>query len=95
MLVKPLRARTIALFHDTFGGAPGSAASAPGSVEVIGGHTDYNGGPVLTIATRERTVVAVGQGEPGILEGVKSSDRRHERIDLREGAPAEIGRAHV
>jgi galactokinase len=88
MLVKPLRARAIALYRDAFGVAPGSAASAPGCVDLIGGHTEYNGGPVLSIATRERTVVAVGAAEQGTLEGVSSGGGRRERMDLREGRPA-------
>ena len=88
MLVKPLRAQAIALYRDAFGNAPDAAASAPGCVDLIGGHTEYNGGPVLPIATRERTVVTVGRAEQGVLEGVSSAGGRRERVDLREGRPA-------
>ena len=87
MLVKPLRAQAIALYRDTYGAAPEAAASAPACVDLIGGHTDYNGGPVLAIATGERSVVTVGPGEPGTIEGITSDDRRHERVDLRDGPP--------
>jgi galactokinase len=85
MLVKPLRAQAIALYRGTFGDAPGAAASAPGCVDLIGGHTSYNGGPVLPIATQERTVVAVGRAAPGTLEGVSGGQR--EAVDLREAWP--------
>ncbi len=34
--------------------------SAPGRVNLLGEHTDYNGGPVLPFAMEQRTVVAVG-----------------------------------
>jgi galactokinase len=88
MLVKPLRARAIARYRNAFDAAPEVAASAPGCVELIGGHTDYNGGPVLPIATPERTIVVVGAGERGTLEGVASGDPRRERVDLREGGAA-------
>jgi galactokinase len=86
MLVKPLRARAIALYRDAFGAAPEAAASAPGCVDLIGWHTSYNGGPVLPIATRERVVVAVGSAARGSLEGIRSGDHGPERTDLREGA---------
>ncbi len=55
MLVKPARARASALFRATFGAPPVAAASAPGRVNLIGEHTDYNGGPVLPIALAQRT----------------------------------------
>ena len=50
MVVKPLRARAIALFHEAFAATPRAAASAPGRVHLLGEHTHYNGGPVLLIA---------------------------------------------
>jgi galactokinase len=37
-------------FHDLFGTSPQIAASAPGRVNLIGEHTDYNGGFVLPAA---------------------------------------------
>ncbi len=50
--------RAAALFSGTFGGAPSVIASAPGRVNLIGEHTDYNGGQVLPMAIGERTWVA-------------------------------------
>src|SRR5215216_5647140 len=50
-----------ALFVDRFGRAPEALASAPGRVNLIGEHTDYNGGEVLPIAIARRTWVAVGR----------------------------------
>src|SRR5207249_1512554 len=41
-----MRHNASALFRATFGVAPRAAASAPGRVNLIGEHTDYNGGPV-------------------------------------------------
>lgn len=51
------RART--LFEATYGHAPSHIESAPGRVNLIGEHTDYNGGLVLPMAIPERTAVAV------------------------------------
>lgn len=48
-----------ALFTEVFGGHPAVVASSPGRVNLIGEHTDYNGGEVLPIATDRRTAVAL------------------------------------
>ncbi len=74
----------IALFHKTFGAPPRAAASAPGRVNLIGEHTDYNGGPVLPIAIAARTTVAVGPGEEGILEAVSTRDGELTRVQWRD-----------
>jgi galactokinase len=50
-----------ALFVDRFGREPEVVASAPGRVNLIGEHTDYNGGEVLPIAISRRTWVAAGR----------------------------------
>ncbi len=74
----------IDFFRDAFGEPPRAVASAPGRVNLIGEHTDYNGGPVLPIAIAERTTVAVGPGPahaPGVLEAV--STRYHKVIRVR------------
>lgn len=47
------------LFRARFKAEPELVASAPGRVNVIGEHTDYNGGEVLPIAIDLRTYVAV------------------------------------
>ena len=50
-----------ALFVERFGREPEIVASAPGRVNLIGEHTDYNGGEVLPIAILRRTWVAAGR----------------------------------
>src|SRR5256885_16983584 len=57
-----------ALFRATFGVAPRVVASAPGRVNLLGEHTDYNGGPGLPVATAARTS---GAGAPGGAGGVR------------------------
>ena len=51
------------LFTGTFATRPGVLASAPGRVNLIGEHTDYNGGPVLPVALERRTAVAARLAE--------------------------------
>lgn len=77
----------IALFHAAFGTAPRAAASAPGRVNLIGDHSDYNGGPVLPMAIASRATVAVGLGEPGVLEAVSTRYGKIVRIRWQEELP--------
>ena len=46
-------------FERVFGGAPEAVADAPGRVNLLGEHTDYNDGFVLPIAIAQRTRVAM------------------------------------
>ncbi len=51
-------ARAANAFRQRYGRMPDVVASAPGRVNLIGEHTDYNGGDVLPIAIEQRTHVA-------------------------------------
>jgi galactokinase len=51
-----------------FGVAPDGVWSAPGRVNLIGEHTDYNGGLCLPLALRHRTYVALGTADDGWIE---------------------------
>jgi len=46
-------------FGETYGTEPDLIGSAPGRVNLIGEHTDYNGGQVLPLAIDRRTYVAI------------------------------------
>ena len=48
-------------FLAAFGYAPEAVASAPGRVNLLGEHTDYNDGFVLPIALAQQTTVSLGQ----------------------------------
>ena len=47
-----------AVFTPPFGGEPTVLSCAPGRVELLGNHTDYNGGLVMAAAVDRTTVVA-------------------------------------
>jgi len=51
------------LFTQHFGSAPAVCAQAPGRLEFIGNHTDYNGGPVLGVAVDRRVSIAIAPRE--------------------------------
>src|SRR4051812_37095433 len=77
-------ARLSALFSEKFGGQPEVIASAPGRVNIIGEHTDYNGGQVLPIAIDRRTQIAVRRGSEARKSRVFStSEARIGEFDAR------------
>ena len=53
--------RVRASFDAVFGGPPDLVARAPGRVNLIGEHTDYNDGFVLPVAIGAHTLVAARQ----------------------------------
>lgn len=65
------------LFCEHFGNGPGSRAYAPGRMEVIGNHTDYNGGTVVGAAIDMGISVAMGRTEQGIVR-LFSSTRKED-----------------
>lgn len=52
------------MFTSAYRSEPEVIASAPGRVNLIGEHTDYNGGEVLPIAIQQRTYVAMRVARP-------------------------------
>ena len=60
-------------FTGQFGGAPDGLWSAPGRVNLIGEHTDYNGGFAFPIAIDKRTTVAARARADRLLRVASSS----------------------
>jgi galactokinase len=65
MNLKELTAHVTAEFQKTYGRAPRWIAAAPGRVNVIGEHTDYNDGFVLPMAIEFYTIMAADQRPDG------------------------------
>ncbi|MDI1248091.1 MAG: galactokinase [Lacunisphaera sp.] len=63
----PTTQEVTALFQQTYGQAPAVIARAPGRVEFIGNHTDYNGGAVLGAAIDRYVWVAAAGNSSGRL----------------------------
>ena len=76
------------LFRQTWSGEPEVAASAPGRANLIGEHTDYNGGPVLPMALEQRTWMAVRGRHGGGWRAVSALDGRIRRFDPAARMPA-------
>ncbi|MFL5480676.1 MAG: galactokinase [Gemmatimonadaceae bacterium] len=78
------------IFRARFKAEPEVIASAPGRVNVIGEHTDYNGGQVLPIAIDRRTYVAMRAIPDASCSRVSSSlESRTGEFDAR--SPARSG----
>jgi len=92
------------LFTTSFASAPTVIASAPGRVNLIGEHTDYNGGPVLPVAVERRTAAAarvanrwllVSDTEPGIQDVAIDAPMRRGWTDYVVGVVRELHSLHA
>jgi galactokinase len=77
--MSPARLAT-SLFTSSFATRPTVAVSAPGRVNLIGEHTDYNGGPVLPVALERRTAVAARAAQRWAF--VSGTDNELHEIDI-------------
>ena len=77
--LSPARLAT-SLFATSFATRPSVAVSAPGRVNLIGEHTDYNGGPVLPVAISRRTAVAAQAADRWVF--VSATDDVVHEVDI-------------
>lgn len=75
-------------FEDIFGFPPEATASAPGRVNLLGEHTDYNDGFVLPTAIPQRTTVAVRRNQAGTFV-VHAADLASESRFERDATPGD------
>ena len=69
--VEEIAGRALAAGEAAFGRGwrPARRATAPGRIELLGNHLDYNGGPVLAAAIDRFVVVLAGEASDG--DGVR------------------------
>jgi galactokinase len=79
------------LFDDRFGGDPTGVWAAPGRVNLIGEHTDYNNGLVLPIALPQATYAAVRLREDGLLRLASAGIEDTAEVPVDEIAPGTPG----
>ena len=85
-----IRDEVAARFAELYGREASGIWSAPGRVNLIGEHTDYNEGFVLPFAINRRTVVALAPRDDTVLRvGSEFADEVAE-IDLAELAPERL-----
>lgn len=71
-------------FQDTYHAEPDVIASAPGRVNIIGEHIDYNGGQVLPMAIDRRTYVAMrARPVAGLSRVVSETQQVATEFDIR------------
>ena len=83
-----LTARVASVFQDTFGEAAAILVQAPGRVNLIGEHTDYNDGLVLPCAIDYRTAIAARRRGDGVVH-VVAADYGNAVDEFRLDAPIE------
>ncbi|HEU4783298.1 MAG TPA: galactokinase [Ktedonobacterales bacterium] len=64
--MREIEQRAADAYRARFGEPPEVVASAPGRVNLLGEHTDYNGGFVLPCAIERRVAIALGRGAGGL-----------------------------
>ena len=77
-------------FAEVFGSAPDGLWSAPGRVNLIGEHTDYNDGFVLPFAIDRRTVVALRARDDRMLRVASAHAGELVELDLTALDPADL-----
>ena len=88
---RSLEQRAVETFRETFGARPTVVARAPGRVELLGNHTDYNGG-LSWPSTIDRFTVVAGRPVPGRSARFRSVNfDQEERFDLDAIEPGERG----
>jgi len=78
---RALRERSIARLGECCDRRPQVIARAPGRLEVLGGHTDYNEGFVLAVATEQATVIAVARREDTLIRAWTDCDQSEADFD--------------
>ncbi|NYF09739.1 galactokinase [Leifsonia sp. AK011] len=77
-------------FEETYGYSPSGIWSAPGRVNLIGEHTDYNLGFVLPFAINRRTIVALGLRDDGILRVASAFADEVAEVEIADLSPERL-----
>ena len=78
-------------FAERYGHEPDGVWSAPGRVNLIGEHTDYNGGLCLPIALPHRTYAAASRRDDGLLRMASAQQDGVVEVALDDVSPEQPG----
>src|SRR5689334_8571987 len=96
VLLDGLVKRAADRFKQRYGRAPEWIVAAPGRVNIIGEHIDYNDGFVLPMALDRYCVIAAAESTSSNQAAIYSVATEDEvKIQLAPAGATEIGRAHV
>ncbi|WP_369025980.1 galactokinase [Qipengyuania sp. RANM35] len=85
-----LKAKAARLFAERFGTDPEGVVFAPGRVNLIGEHVDYNDGLVLPMPVREGTAIAWARSEGTQFEVVAADFGEEDSFAVPPGKPDEV-----
>jgi len=91
MLNQEVYDKVAAKFAETFGSEPATVAYAPGRIEVLGNHTDYNEGYVFSAAIDKGTFFAASPSDDGKVTLVALDMGETYSCPLAEVAPVKEG----
>jgi len=86
--MRPIEQRALQAYREQFLAEPILVASAPGRVNLIGEHTDYNGGFVLPCAIGKRVAIAIGLSQSTLFYSA-DFEERCPLLEKREGSWAD------
>lgn len=82
------------MFQETYGHAPTVVTRAPGRIEFIGNHTDYNGGTVLGAAINRGVWVAAAPAKAGRLRFFSQNAPETVAVAVDNAAPQRLEGRH-
>jgi len=91
MLNQEVYDKVVAAFAAQFGAQPATVAYAPGRIEVLGNHTDYNEGYVFSAAIDKGTFFAASPAADGKITLVALDMDETYEVELSDVAPVKTG----
>lgn len=86
--MKDAKSRALTAYNKEYGESPAHIVRAPGRVNIIGEHTDYNDGFVLPCAIDRDTVVAIGPSQNDNIKSLSCDFNTRDKFDPKHITPS-------